>query len=492
MDEQEPGIRERATSAFLWDAAGLLAKQGVAFFVSIILARLLMPAEFGLVAMAMVFISVSQVFADVGFTSGLIQSRDNSSLTYSSIFYLNLVAGFVLFGFFWFAAPWIAAFYEEEQITLLVRCLSLNFIFSAFNQVQQAILRRNIEFKKITTRATIAHVAGGVAAIILALQGWGVYALVAQNLMAALINTLILWRVAEWAPRLEFSWAEVKKLVGFSSYVFLSQVVNRIVTQLDTLIVGKVFHATTVGFYTRASSLNSLVTSFSSSSIARVSFPLLSQLQSDPVRFQRTYLTMIELIAFASFGLSGSLVFAGPDLIVILFGDVWMPSIYVFQILVLMSFTYPVGLLIVSTFLAAGKSKENFWFGNIKRVISLLPLPVALVWGFEPFLYSVVAAAYLNWILNNWFVMLSFKISLTSQSKPILPYLLMFVSIGLAMHYAVKYLAIGFPFIGLVEAVIFLLIYFGLNLMLRTQGYIFFIEYTSPVWRRLKEKLGRK
>src|SRR5262249_45918327 len=160
----------------------------------------------------------------------------------------------------------------------------------------------------------------------------------------------------------------------------------------------------------------------------------------------------------------------------------------VFQILVLMSFTYPVSLLIVSTFLAAGKSKENFWYGNIKKAIALLPLPVAMIWGFEPFLYAVVGAAYLNWILNNWFVTLSFKISLASQSKPIVPYFLLLAGIGLIIHYAVKYSEVTFPWLGLIEAIVFMLVYFGLNLVFKTQGYTYFIEFASPVWRQLREK----
>jgi O-antigen/teichoic acid export membrane protein len=201
---------------------------------------------------------------------------------------------------------------------------------------------------------------------------------------------------------------------------------------------------------------------------------------------------MLELIAFASFCLSGGLILAGKELILLLFGPNWTTSVYIFQILALKSFTYPVSLLIVNTFLAGGKSKENFWYGNIKKTITLLPLPVAIVWGFDPFLYAVVAAAYLNWILNNWFVTISFKISLAKQSGIILPYLLAFVLIGLLIHIPIVFWEISFPFIGIVEALIFLGIYFAVNSLFKTQGYVYFIDYLSPVWKQLRGKSGRE
>jgi O-antigen/teichoic acid export membrane protein len=482
-------LKQKATNAFIWDMAGVFAKQGVAFFVSIFLARLLLPGEFGLVAMALVFISISQVFADFGLASALIQNKDNTSLTYSSVFYFNIAVGVLLFMLFWLVAPFIGQFYGNEEISTLVRYLSFNFIISSFNQIQQTILRKNIEFKKIAIRASISQVASGVLAIVLAYRGWGVYALVVQNLVGSFLGTLLLWQVAEWKPRLEFSWTEVKKLRGFSVYVFLSYVATRIVAQLDTLIVGKVFSANTLGLYSRASSLNSLVTTFSSASISKISFPLMSQLQNDHDRFVYTYFKMLELVAFTSFGLSGALIFAGADIITLLFGENWTASIFIFQILVLKSFTYPVSLLIISVFWASGKSKESFWFGNIGKIITLLPLAVAMVWGFNPFLYAVVIAAILNWILSNWFIAFSFNISFLRQCKVIALYFVMFVAIALLIYLINQNFIIVFPFSGIITGIVFSAIYIAVNFLLKTPGYIDSIEYIKPIWTQVLNRL---
>ena len=482
-------LQKKATNAFLWDMLGIFAKQGVAFIVSIFLARLLMPAEFGLVAMALVFISISQIFADFGLASALIQNSNNTSLTYSSVFYLNIVVGIILFLLFWFLAPGIGDFYANEKIATLVRYLSLNFIFSSFNQVQQTILRKNIEFRKISLRATLAQTLSGIIAIMMAYNGWGVYALVAQNLLGSVFGTLLLWQVAEWKPRLEFSWHEVRKLSGFSVYVFLSYVTGKLTSQLDTLIVGKAFSPATLGLYSRATSLNSLVTTFSSGSISKISFSLLSHIKDDKERFIRAYLKLLELVAFASFCLSGALIFAGADIINILFGDNWTPSIFIFQILVLKSFTYPISLLIVSVFWAGGKSKESFWYGIVGKIIAIIPLLVAVGWGFNPFLYAVVMAAILNWILTNWFVSISFGISFLDQCRVIVLYFCLFFGIGFIAYLFSHYNNIHFPFSGIALGLSFACTYFGSNALLKTKGYVYSMEYLRPVWGRLKNKL---
>lgn len=478
-------LKQKATSAFIWDILSVFARQGVAFIVSVFLARLLLPAEFGLVAMALVFITISQVFADFGLASALIQNKENSSLTYSSVFYFNVAVGLGLFGLFWLLAPLIAAFYQNPQFTMLVRYLSLAFIINGFNLVQATILRRNLQFKTIAVRAIAAQLVSGIFAVVLAYRGWGVYALVVQNLLGSFLGTLLLWHVAEWKPGLEFSWSEVKKLSGFSMYVFLNHVTTKLATQLDTLVVGKVFNATTLGLYGRATSLNSLVTTFSSTSISRVSFPVLSKLQDDRPRFIAVYMKLLEVVAFASFGLSGALIFAGGDLITLLFGPNWQGSVFIFQVLVLKSFTYPVSLLIVSVFWAAGKSKESFWFSNAGKAVGLLPLGVAIGWGFTPFLYAVVAAGILAWLLTNWSVTYAFRVSFVRQCTIVGRYFIMFAGIGISLYLVLtRVVTPAFPLSGIVAGIVFAGIYITLNFAFKTSGCRTTWEYLLPVLRR--------
>lgn len=482
-------LRQKATSAFFWDMLNIFTKHGIAFVVSIFLARLLLPAEFGLVAMALVFISITQVFADFGLASALIQRNDNTSITYSSVFYFNVSVGILLFLLFWISAPVIGRFYGNETIVVLVRFLSFDFILSSFNQVQHAILRKNIEFKTIATRAAIAQTSSGIVAIVLAYNEAGVYALVAQNLLGSLIGTFLLWRVTEWRPGLEFSFGEIRKLTGFGLYVLFNNATARIASQIDTLVIGKVFSANTLGLYSRAASLTSLVTVFSSSSISRIAFSLLSHLQDEKNKFINTYFVMLELVAFAAFCLSGALILSGSDIIVILFGEQWTSSIFIFQILVLKSFTYPIALLIVSVFLAAGKSKESFWYGNVIRVLSLAPLVFAIFLGFQPFLYAVVGFSIINWVLTNWFVSITFGISFLHQCTTVGLYFALFLILGLIFFGVNHFFEINFPFSGLAQGAVFAGIYIATNWLLKTRGFEHSLENFTPMWRWAYKKL---
>jgi O-antigen/teichoic acid export membrane protein len=483
-------LKKKATSALAWDFLGTLSHQGVGFIISIFLARLLEPSEFGVIAMAMVFITISQVFADFGFASALIQNKNNSSVTYSSIFYINIVSGILLCCLFQLLAPVIGEFYNDETITVLVRWLSLSFVFSSFNIVQQTILRRNIDFKTLTIRGIISQVLGGVAGVICAFNGWGVYSLVVQNLSAAFINTVILWRVAEWHPTLEFSWREVKSLTKFSTYVFLGQSFNQLINKLDVIIVGKVFSPATLGFYGRAVSLNSLVTKYSSTSLLKVFFPVLSKVQDDEERFRSILFRLLHLSSFISFLFTGIMILAGEDIIILLFGQKWQDSVFIFQVLALKAFAYSNGAIIVNAFLAKGKSKENFWYGNLRRVIAFSAFPFAIWYGFEAFLWAVVGTVYLNWFINNFLATRSLGISFFKQAATVLPYLSIFIGSYFFIRWLVSFWA--FPFSGLIAALLYGGMFILICYIIKLTGLTYLRSSILEIWQQRSKRLLKR
>jgi len=484
-------LKQKATESFIWDFGGLIVKQGIFFGVSIILARLLTPAEFGLVAMAMVFIAISEIFADFGLSSALIQNQDNTSRTYATVFYFNLAAGGILFVVLWLAAPLLAAFYNHPEVVSLVRWLSLSFIISGFNLVQHALLRKNIEFKKISRLAILAHAASGIIAVVMAYKGLGVYALVAQKLLGNFFGTVLLWVVSPWRPTAEFAWAELRKLRGFSVYVLFSYIATRMATQLENLVVGKVFSASTLGLFNRAGSLNTIVTSLSSSSISRVSFSLFSGLQHDPPRFISLYTKMLEVISFAVFAASGFLFFSGRDIIVLLYGRQWLEAVPIFEILVLKSFTYPVSLLMLSVFWGAGKSKQSFWFGMVSHGLNMLAWAVAAIYGFWPFLYALLATALINWLLYTGFVNRHFPVSFMEQLRVTGRYILLAGLAGVVVYGLHLVAGVTFAFSGVLTGLLFTGIYIAANFMLRTNGLRYAREYLTPAVKRLKDNFNR-
>jgi O-antigen/teichoic acid export membrane protein len=416
-------LRGRTSRAFLWDLFGNYGSQVSSFVISIFLARLLSPEDFGLVGLSMVFISMLNIFQEMGFASALIQNEKNTSLTYSSVFFLNVSAGLVLTVGVFFSGPLIGAFFDQPIITDLVRLLSIAFFFTSFNIVQVTILRKALDFKKLTFRRLTAQLCAGVIAVVFAYLDYGVYALVIQQIVAAAISTALLWKITNWYPKWEFSWSEIKKLSSFSLYVFAASSVNKIIEQLDTLVIGKLFSPTTLGFFSRANSLNNLVTKNSSASIAKVFFPALTQVKDDSERFERIYLKVINMVASIAIFLTCIFYLIGEELIIGLFGVKWKLSIPVFQILILKGFTYPISAMIVNAFLAKGKSKANFHFGNIRKVLQLIPFVFAYFGGFYPFLYANIVVAFLAWILNNIFAHLSLNITLKNQYLAVIPQL---------------------------------------------------------------------
>jgi O-antigen/teichoic acid export membrane protein len=477
-------LRTRAGKALAWDLFGNYGGQILSFVISIFLARLLGPEEFGLVGMSMVFIVVLRIFVDMGFASALIQNQNNTSLTYSSIFFLNIFAGFILSICIFLVAPFIGKFYGNDTVTTLVRLFSITFVVNSFNIVQTTILKKNLDFKKLTIRDIISQTAAGIAAVIFAMKGFGVYALVIQQILAGFIKTFLLWKVTEWYPRWEFSMAEVRKLTGFSAYVFAAQSLNQLIQQADALIIGKLFSPSTLGYFSRANSINTLITSNSVRSLNKVFFPVLSSVQNDDERFKAIYLKVISVVAGVAIFLTGAFFLCGEELIIGLFGKKWEPSVVIFEIIIIKGFTYPISAMIVNAFLAKGKSKENFKYGNIRKVLQLMPFVFAYLYGFQAYLYAVVSFSLINWLLNNYFITRSLGVGYLEQLKAVLPQLVIAVA-------AVGVIVLAFPdgrnfFLAAVKVIIFTSLY---GLYLYGTKAVLWQElsfYRNKVWQRLK------
>ncbi len=477
-------IKKQTIRAFSWDILGRFLTQGSTFVVSIILARLLAPEEFGLVAMALAFVSVFSVFLDVGFSTALIQNQKNTQKTYSSIFYFNVFAGVILTAIFYLIAPWIGEFYHNPSIVTIVRWLSLSFIFNSFNRVQNAILSKELNFKYITLRTFSASVLSGTLGIIAAYQDWGVFSIVLQYLSFGFFSSVFLWSTGIWKPSLYFSFEELKKLLGFSSYAFFERIVNSVFVRLDVFLLAKFFPPLTIGFYSRASTLKEQVTKYSSSSIIRVLFPVLSKLQNDHAAYQRIYFKMFSLISLVCFLLSGILYFLGSDIILLLFGRKWQQSIPIFQILILASCAIPLNSLMWNAMMSKGKSKENFYFGTIRKLVSLIPFYFAFQYGIWLFTVIWVIITYINTFFNMIMLKNQVDIPIFKHLKlfsicfiPLVPSLFLFEFLDLQVFATRFSFSIGF--------VIF---YFIFHFLAKTDGLLFILDLLND----FKTVFGKK
>jgi len=477
-------LKQKSALALGWDLGGTLANNLSGFIISIFLARLLTPEEFGLVGMAMVFITVSQVFIDVGFASALIQNQNTTKLSYSSIFWLNLSLGLLLSVLFFFLAPIAGDFYNNQEITSLVRWLSLIFVFNSCDIVQMAILRQKLDFKTLSVRKIIANLVGGVAGVIFALLGFGIYSLVIQQLIAALLGTVLLWSTSDWRPDFRFSFAEVRKFTGYSTYVFFDRFFSAISQRLDIIVIGKVLSPATLGFYTRAVSLQNQVTTYSSSSISKVFFPVLSKLQDEHLEFSRIYFKVISLVSFISFGLTGLLYIIGQDIIILLFGKKWIPSITIFQILILSACNYPLNSMMINAFMSKGRSKQNFYIGLFRKSIRLIPLYLAYSQGIIAFCIGMVTVSYLLTIMNIVFLKkytgLSLKTHFQKIFEGIIPLVLLISIFEILQPTSI--------ILRLMMALLFLATYVLYNKLIGMEGYQFIKSNFPAIVKKVKSK----
>lgn len=413
-------VKSKTKTSLIWDLSGAFARQFAFLFISIILARLLSPVEFGIIGISMIFISISEVFTDAGFTSGLVQQKETKDITYSSVFYLNLFISLILSGLIVMIAPMIAEFYEEQKVKSIIIYLSVIPPISALGRVQATILTKKLNFKSLTIRNLGAIILGGIVGVLFAYLGYGVYALVAQQITMAIVATLLLWLSAGWVPKLEFSLVEVKKLLGFSVYVFLDNLLRQVFNKVDTMFIGKVFSPAMLGFYSRAESLKTQVQTYTTNSLRKVIFPVLSALQNDEKGFERTYFKVFDVVTGLIVLLIAPIYFLSHEVIIFLLGNKWEPSVILFQILIFSALTSPQIGMMGKAVLAKGYSKLKFNMGLLQRLLKLLPICVGFYFGIEEFAIAVVVASTLVFFVNAIIIQFKLKFNFWRQVKKLI------------------------------------------------------------------------
>lgn len=287
MRKDPSNLRQRTVVGVAWSGAGRLGQQGIHFVISILLARLLLPEHFGLIAMLMVFIGFASLFAEFGFAAALVYEPDLGEAEVNSTFWLNVGVGVALTAVFMLLAPAIARFYSVPELGPMGRVIAFTFTLSALGIVPGALLKRQMAFRSLALVEMAATLAAGGAAVVLALSGAGVWTLVAHSLLLALLTSALTWRVAAWRPRLSFSMAGMRSVLRFSANLFGFNMVNYWARNADNLLIGKFLGSTGLGIYNRAYALMLLPSRQLATVLGRVMFPALASIQEDHTRVRR-------------------------------------------------------------------------------------------------------------------------------------------------------------------------------------------------------------
>ncbi|MEJ5199801.1 MAG: lipopolysaccharide biosynthesis protein, partial [Anaerolineae bacterium] len=421
MSTATDNLRQRTLAGLFWSLVERVGLRVVQFLPTILLARLLAPEQFGLVGMLALFIALAQVFLDSGFGAALIQKRDATYTDECSIFYFNILVGGVVALALFFAAPLIAAFYNQPLLIPLTRWLSLDILLKAFGLIQTTLLSRTLDFKTQVKANLFATLCAGVIGVAAAYFGLGVWSLVIQTLSNTLLRTAILWRLSAWRPALRFSFAALRGMFGFGSRMLATGLLTVFFDNLYQVFIGKVFSATPLGLYTRAASLREVAVDTTSLAVGRVLFPALAFIQEDAERLRRGYARAIALATFFHFPLMVGLIVAARPLITLLFSDRWAACAPFFQLMCVAGLFYPLSIINLNILKVKGRSDLFLRLEIIKRGLMVANVLLAYRYGISAILLGQIGIAGISYVLNSFYSERLIAYSIRDQIVDVLP-----------------------------------------------------------------------
>lgn len=426
-------LTQKSFAAVFWSGADVFLRQGLQFFVSILLARLLSPEDFGLLAMLYLFTGIAGLFIDGGFSSALVQRQDITPTDESTVFFFNLGSGLVVtLGLCW-AAPWIAAFFEQPALQDLTYAMALNLFLGAFGAIQNVLLAKTLNFKLLMKIGVVASLLSGVLAVILAWQGFGIWSLALQTLASTGLTVVLLWWWHPWRPQWVFSLAALRSLFRFGGFWLLSALLDTLYGRLFNILIGKLFSARELGFYTRATSTQQLLANVLTSILNRVAFPMFSSAAADKVQLVRGMRKALRTIMLFNIPAMLGLMVVSEPLVVTLFGEKWLQSVPLLQVLCLVGVLWPLHVINLNVLIAQGYSNLFFRIEVLKKIIGVVAIGVASFYGVLAIAWSQVIVGLLCFLLNAHYTGIFLGYSAWNQMRDSLPYLAISVFMILAV-----------------------------------------------------------
>lgn len=372
----------------------------ISFVTNIVLARLLTPDDFGTIGMLLLFLAIANTFVDSGFGSALIQKKDATQTDFSTVFYINLGLSLVVYAILFFGAPWVARFYDVDILRPLLRAQGLVLILHAFSIIQTAILRKKMDFCKLSICNLIGNIVGSIVGIGAALMDYGVWSLVIRTLTVGLVTSLLLWFIGNWKPLLVFSKQSFKELFGFGGFMLLSSLLASFANNVQTLIIGKFFQQGTLGHYTQARQLRSIASDSISSVITQVLYPDFSNNQNDDKTLSSRLDFSVLTISFLTVAIMATCIVIAKPLILLLYGEKWIDCVPYFQLLCVGGCFVSLQDVNINLVAAKGKSKTLF-FCNLCKIVVFCFLMVAgsKIGGIYGLLISMIVYALIAFLV---------------------------------------------------------------------------------------------
>lgn len=412
------------TSAFkgvIWSALERFSLQGVQFLVMIVMARVLLPKDYGLIGMTTVFVSLSSSLIDSGFSQALIRKIDRTEVDKSTIFLFNVFVGFAVYLFFFTIAPYVAAFYGNPILISVIRWISLSSLINSFAVVQRAEFSVRIDFKSIAKASIIAAIISGLIGISLAYTGYGVWALVVQQISTALISTSVLWLLSTWRPTLVFSVKSFKELFKFGSNLLISGLLDTLYREIYPIIIGKLYSANSLGHYSRAKNFVDFPSASLTGILQRVTYPLLCEIQNEEERMEKVYRKIIRFSAYIMFPIVIGLASVSDSFVYLTIGPQWNFCGKLLCLLCFASVWYPINAINLNLLQVKGKSNIYLRLEIIKKTMYISILLITSPLGVEKMCYGQIVGSFLSVIINTYYSGRLINFGFVKQIKDILP-----------------------------------------------------------------------
>lgn len=447
-------LRKTALSGLVWTYSQQFGSQFITFLVTILLSRLISPAEFGLIGMIGIFMGIGAALFDGGLTSSLIRTRELTELDYSTVFYFNLIGSFIIYIILYATAPWIADFYHQPILKPITRTYGLTFILSAFGTVQNTILSRELKFKKQAVIALPAILISSCIGVTLAYFHYGVWSLVVSALVNALLNSLFLWFSSAWYPKFVFSKQKFRQHFNYGYKLTLSGVLDIIFTNSYQIVIGRYYSAAQVGYFTRANTLMMLPVGNVSGALNRVVFPLFSKVQDDIPRFKNAYKQVMLMVLFIITPIIVLMGVLAEPLIIFLFTEKWLPVVPIFRIICFTGILYPIHAYNLLVLQVKGRSDLFLKLEVLKKCLSAIILLISFFYGFYALLWGQLIFSVVALMINTHYAGKMLQYNMVQQLADIIPIFIFALLMAVITYYVDQLMTDVIPLLRLLVCTI--------------------------------------
>ena len=489
----QKNLKQKAASGMIWTALQKYSTMLIQFISGIILARLLTPFDYGCIGMLMIFVVLAEAFIDGGFGSALIQKKRPTQEDYSTIFWFNIAMSVLLYAILYVSAPAISRFYNIPLLCDVLRVQGIILFIYAFNIIQKNQLRKKLNFKVLSIVTITTSITSLIITILMAYHGFGVWALVAQNIITAAIPAFVFWFHIKWRPIWTFSVKSFKELFSFGFYMFLTHLVNQFGNQFQGLLIGRFYNASTLGYYSKAIGTEKLASTSIAQIMTQVTYPLYAEVQDDKAQLANMIKRLTMTLSYITFPMMFVLLLCAKPIFVLLYSDRWLDSVPYFQVLCISGLAFCLQSVNYQSIAAIGKSRTMFWWTMIKRVAGICFVVAGLlIDGMRGLLIGMVLNTWFSYFVNISLVSRHIGYKWWNQLWDIAPVLFASATAAAISYWVCETAGLSLYLDGILRLLVCMSLYGLWSVLFKPEAYKYTMSIIRPTFQKIISKKSQR